>query len=108
MRTETVTRLRATATTTNPYSTETVPDWTQAPAELPLETLAPAEPRPSGEPVQDARNAVVSGYTLYLRTDADVSAQDRMRVRGGTYQVLGDPADWLGAGLVVQVERVEG
>lgn len=106
MQTETVTRLRA-GTTSDPYSGEPVEDW-DSPSELTIVTLAPAEPRPSGEPVQDARNAVVSGFTLYLPETTDVTAYDRMRVRGGVYRVLGDPAVWLGAGLVVQVGRTEG
>lgn len=110
---ETVVRLRATATKLDAYSNEQVPDWSQPPAELPLETLAPAEPRPSDEPsrdepVLDARNAVVSGWTLYLPIGADVTAYDRMRVRGVVYPVLGQPADWLGAGIVVQCARTEG
>jgi head-tail adaptor len=106
MLTEMVTRLRAT-TTTDPYSNEDSPDWS-TPSELNIVTLAPAEPRPSQEPVQDARNAVTSGFTLYLPEDADVTARDRMRVRGRVYDVLGDPAGWLGAGLVVQVGATEG
>lgn len=106
MQTETVVRLRA-GTTTDPYSGEDVPDWGN-PTEHPITTLAPAEPRPSGEPLQDARNQVTSGWTLYLPAGEDVTARDRMRVRGVVHNVLGDPADWLGAGLVVQVERVEG
>lgn len=107
METETVTRLRA-AAAADPYSGETIGlDWT-TPDELTLTTLAPAEPRPSTEPVQEARNAVVSGYTLYLPESADVTAADRMRVRGTDYPVIGDPAVWLGAGLVVQCSLVEG
>ena len=107
MQTETVARLRGTPII-DPYSSEeTGTDWT-TPDELPIETLAPAEPRPSSEPVQDARNAITSGYTLYLPEDADVTGRDRMRVRGTVYDVLGDPAGWLGAGIVVQVGRTEG
>lgn len=106
MQTETVTRLRA-GTTTDPYSNEPTEDWDTA-TELDIETLAPAEPRPSGEPLQDARNQVVSGWTLYLPEGADVVRLDRMRVRGVVYSVLGDPASWRGAGLVVQTERSEG
>lgn len=105
--TETVTRVRA-AAATDPYSTEdTDPDWDDT-TSLNITTLAPAEPRPSSEPVESARNAVVSGYTLYLPTGSDVTAQDRMIVRGETFPVLGDPASWLGAGIVVQVGRTEG
>ena len=107
MQTETVTRLRATALA-NPYSAESDETSWDNPDELAITTLAPAEPRPSSEPVQDARNAVTSGFTLYLPEDSDVTARDRMRVRGRVYDVLGDPAGWLGAGLVVQVGATEG
>lgn len=106
METETVTRLRA-GTVADPYSGEESLDW-ETSTEMDIRTLAPAEPRPSDEPVQDARNAVTSGFTLYLPETADVTAVDRMVVRENTYDVLGDPAGWLGAGLVVQVGRVEG
>lgn len=102
-----MTRLRG-VPVLDPYSgKQTDLDW-DAPAQLPLQTLAPAEPRPSSEPVQDARNAVVSGWTLYLSPGADVTAVDRMDVRGRVYQVLGDPAAWADAGLVVQVGLTEG
>lgn len=106
MLTETVTRLRA-GTVTDPYSGVAVPDWT-TPASADITTLAPAEPRPSDEPVQNARNAVVSGWTLYLPESADVTAADRVRVRGVVHSVLGAPASWRGAGLVVQCGLVEG
>lgn len=106
MESETVVRLRAT-TTADPYSGEQIADWS-TPSELPIETLAPAEPRPSQEPVQEARNAVTSGWTLYLPAGSDVTAQDRMRVRGRVYPVLGQPADWSGEGLVVQCAETEG
>jgi hypothetical protein len=99
MQTETVTRLRA-GTTTDEYH-NTLEDWS-SPGELDIVTLAPAEPRPSNEPVQDSRNAVVSGWTLYLPEGSDVTALDRMRVRGVVYPVQGDPAAWMGAGMVVQ------
>lgn len=106
MLTETVTRLRA-GTATDPYSNDAAEDWA-TPTEADVTTLAPAEPRPSGEPVQDARNAVTSGWTLYLPEDFDITARDRVRVRGDVYKVLGRPASWLGAGLVVQCDLVEG
>lgn len=115
MDTETVTRLRA-GTVLDTYSNEPAlawelddgQTWETEPSEADIVTLAPAEPRPSGEPLQDARNQVVSGWTLYLPEGSDVTRLDRMRVRGVVHNVLGDPADWLGAGLVVQVERSEG
>lgn len=108
MNAETVVRLRAGDTKLNPYSNEQEPDWTVAMLEQPMVTLAPAEPRPSEEPVEQLRNAVTSGWTLYLARCEDVTAHDRMRVRGEVYQVLGDPSDWLGAGIVVQVGRTAG
>lgn len=107
METETVVRLRPGPGGTDPYSGDPVTSW-QTPTERPMTTLAPAEPRPSGEPVQDARNAVTSGFTLYLSESEDVTAGDRFRVRGDVYDVLGKPARWSGAGLVVQVDRTEG
>lgn len=108
MQTETVVRIRA-GVEIDPYSGEpTGEDWSpDAVAELPIVTLAPAEPRPSSEPVQDARNAVTSGWTLYLPT-ADVTSRDRMRVRDVTYHILGEPSDWMGAGIVVQCSLTEG
>jgi hypothetical protein len=107
VRGETVTRLRATAVE-DPYADEdTAEDWS-TPAETALTTLVPAEPRPSQEPVQDARNAITSGFTLYLPQGSDVTAHDRMRVRGVVYDVLGEPSVWSGAGMVVQVGRTEG
>lgn len=108
---ETVTRLRA-GIATDPYSGEPVHSWT-TPARLPINGVA-VEPRPSGEPVQDARNAVMSGFTLYMPRGADVTPADRVEVRGQVYAVLGEPADWRSPytgwapGVVVQVERVAG
>lgn len=70
------------------------------------------EPRPSSEPVQDARNAVVSGWTLYFPAGSTVTPANKVRVRGIVHDVLGEPADWrLGSwrpGLVVQCARTEG
>jgi hypothetical protein len=93
-------------TTTDPYSQETVEDW-DSPTERDVVTTAPLEPRPSDEPVQDARNAVISGWTLYLPPGDPITRFDRVRVRGEVYPVQGDPADW-GAGTVVQAFRQEG
>lgn len=108
MQGETVVRIRAGGTRTNPYSQALELDWKLPTNDEPMNTLAPAEPRPSEEPVESLRNAVVSGYTLYLAAGEDVTARDRMRVRGEVYEVLGDPAGWLGGGIVVQVGRTEG
>ena len=70
------------------------------------------EPRPSGEPRQDARNAVVSGFTVYMPPGTEIGPQNRLRARGGTFSVLGEPAVWRFGewepGIVVQCERTEG
>jgi hypothetical protein len=110
---ETVTVLTA-DTTLDPYSNENVPDWTKPPAtSTPVSGVA-VEPRPSGEPLQDARNQVTSGFTLYFPAGTAITAQNRVTVRGTTYGVLGEPAVWKSPftgwapGVVVQVERTEG
>jgi len=94
-------------TTTNPYSDEPVPSWDD-PVARDVLTLAPPEPRPSDEPVQDARNAVTSGWTLYLPPGDPITATNRVRVRGIDYPVQGPPQDWGPAGVVVQAYRTEG
>lgn len=90
----------------DPYSEDVTEDWNN-PTERDVTTIAPLEPRPSDEPVQDARNAVTSGWTLYLPAGDPISRRDRVRVRGSVYPVQGEPADW-GVGVVVQVFGTEG
>lgn len=106
MRGETIVVLSA-GTVADPYSGETSEDWSNA-TERTVTTIAPAEPRPSQEPTQEARNALVSGWTLYLPAGDPITAANRVRVRGEEYPVQGQPADWLGAGVVVQAFRTEG
>lgn len=106
MDTEVVQVLTA-GTRVDPYSGEQGPTW-DAPVARDVVTLAPAEPRPSDEPVQDARNAVVNGWTLYLPSGDPITAADRVVVRGEEYPVMGRPQDWAGAGVVVQAYRTEG
>lgn len=97
----------------NPYGGNVV-DWDSA-TEVTVPNVL-VEPRPSGEPAQDARNAVTSGFTLYFTGPLPVglvlTSAQRIRVRGVEYDVIGDPADWrLGSwepGLVVQVEKISG
>ena len=103
---ETIQRIRA-VPILDPYSGEaTGSTWVGAP-EIPIEFVA-VEPRPSTEPTEDARNAVMSGYTLYPPAGSDVTLADRVRVRGVVYEVEGDPADWVNPftgdnpGMVIQ------
>lgn len=107
---ETVTRLRPT-TTTDGYG-DTVTDWS-SPTSL---TLTPygVEPVSSSED-NDGRQAVITGFRLYWINEwPDVAPTDRMTVRGTTWEVDGEPADWqppggltLG-GLVVALKAVTG
>lgn len=98
---------------TDPYSGESVDDWTKPPASVDVPDVL-CEPRPAGEPVQDARNAVTSGWTLYCQTVPNPlpTAKNRVRVRGVVYEVDGEPADWrMGGwrpGVVVQAKVTEG
>ena len=107
---ETVTVLTGTPVT-DPYSGETTGISWDTPTEVDVDNVL-CEPRPSSEPVQDARNAVVSGFTLYLPAGTAITSANRVRVRGTVFEVKGEPADWrLGSwrpGLVVQVGTVTG
>ena len=100
-------------TRTDPYSQTTVLDWTQTPDSVDLPDVL-CEPRPQGEPIQDARNSVVSGWTLYCQTVPATmpTSQNRVRVRGVDYEIDGEPADWqMGTwhpGLVIQAWKKAG
>jgi len=95
----------------DPYSGETTgTSWT-TPTQVSVDNVL-CEPRPSSEPVQDARNAVTSGFTLYMPAGTVITPANRVRVRGLDYDVLGEASDWrLGSwrpGLVVQTSRTAG
>ena len=97
----------------DPYSQDLVQSWEWTPTEVDVAGCA-VEPRPSSEPSQEARNATVSGFTLYMPAGTVIGPQNRVRVRGGTYEVLGEKAEWVSPftgwapGVVVQVQRVDG
>lgn len=99
--------------TTDPYSGVKVDDWSKTPTSKDLENVL-CEPRPVGEPVQDARNAVTSGWTLYCQIIPNPlpTPQQRVKVRGVVYEIDGEPADWrLGSwhpGVVIQAKKIEG
>jgi hypothetical protein len=95
-------------TVMDPFSLEEIDDWALTPAARDVYTLAPAEPRPSDEPSQDARNSVTKGWTLYLPPGDPINRRNRVRVRGVVYPVQGQPADWARAGVVVQCFSTEG
>lgn len=99
------------SSTTDAYN-NTVEDWA-TPTETAVADVA-VEPRPSTEDNRDARNAVTSGFTLYMPAGSVVTAKNRIRVRGDDYAVDGEPAEWRNPftgwepGLVVQTKRMEG
>lgn len=98
--------------TVDPYSGEDGPvSWTNPTVVVIHDVLC--EPRPSGEPAQEGRNAVTSGFTCYFQVVPAVvpSPANRLRVRGVDYEVLGEPADWRSGsfrGLVIQTELTTG
>ena len=97
----------------DPYSGATTGTSWATPTQVSVPNVL-CEPRPSGEPVQDARNSVTSGYTLYIRKRPVmpiIAPTNRIRVRGIDHDVLGEVADWhLGqfGGLGIQVQRTAG
>ena len=109
---ETVT-IQTAATIHDPYSDTDVPSWDVPPTETTVTGVA-VEPRPSTEQLEAGRNATVDGYTLYFPSGTAINAQNRVVVRGGTFDVLGDAAVWASPftgwspGVVVQVTRTAG
>lgn len=107
---ETVIRQRAT-TTTDRYN-NSVPDWT-TPETVTL-TARGVEPTSSTEDDRDGRQAVITGYRVYLDSGADVLPSDRVVLRGVTYEVNGTPADWRSpwgtnvGGVVVALKKFTG
>lgn len=107
--TETVTRLRA-ATAVDPYSGDPAEDWTIPTSVTFTRCLVWAGG--SVEPRSADRQAVEVDIRVALPAGADVTARDRLIVRGKTYQVVGEPFDWrMGGyqpGTVAGANRVEG
>ena len=62
----------------------------------------------------DGRQAVITGFRVYLAAGSDVLPGDRMVLRGDTYDVTGLPADWRSpagsnvGGLVVALKAATG
>lgn len=106
---ETVTRQRP-SSSTDVYN-NTVDDWT-TPTETVL-TVRGVEPVSSSED-NDGRQAVITGYRVYLDSAVDVLSGDRVVMRGDTYEVDGAPADWRSprdsgvGGVVVALKKFTG
>lgn len=109
---ETITRLRATAVT-DPYSGQpTGSDWS-SPSSLDIPGCG-FNPGQSSEPLQEARNAIQTQPEVYAPTGSDILSGDRVVVRGKTYDVDGEPADWRSPftgwapGMVIALKRTDG
>lgn len=51
-------------------------------------------PRYSTEPTERGRQGVIVGLTVYAPAGSDILSTDSLTVRGGTYVVDGEPAQW--------------
>jgi len=105
---ESVVRIRPTASAPDRYGNPTTTD-----TETTL-TGAAFDPGGSREPVEVGRASVVTTPKLYFQSTPDLTSSDRVRVRGLTYTVEGNPAVWISpftnvtAGLVVELKAVAG
>jgi len=104
---ETVTRLRG-VPVLDPYSGDvTGLEWPDTPIDpLPIEGCLVADGG-SLEPLRDARNSVESDFDVIAPTGSDVTAFDRLVIRGLTCQVVGRPFDWA-KGMTIQAKITEG
>lgn len=71
------------------------------------------DPGGSYEPFYTGREKVITQPTLYAPYSLTVSAQDRIIIRGKTYEVAGDPAYWetpsgKEIGVTVPLKKVDG
>ncbi|MFG3710888.1 hypothetical protein [Micromonospora sp. NPDC047730] len=64
-------------------------------------------PGPSAE-IVDGANQVRTDGTVYAPAGADVRPDDKVKVRGVIYEVVGRPQDWGRAGVVVVLREVTG
>lgn len=107
---ETIVRIRAEETGEDRYHNP-VYDWDGA-DRLDI-TGCSVSPRTEGEDTTRGREGVVIGFAVRVRRTVDVVATDRVEVRGETYQVDGEPADWRSPhtnrrGTEILLRRVEG
>lgn len=88
---ETVQVLRA-GSKVDPFSGETTADW-----DHPVSTPFPRAAVASGESMEQwlvGRSPVDTVYTVFLPYGSDVTYEDRVVVRGETFDVNGDVAHW--------------
>jgi hypothetical protein len=106
-------RFYAPGNRTDPYSGETVADDWNNPQQT-LMALCGVEPVGSDEPPDTARQAVITGFRLYVDSMDSISPDWRASVRGTMMQIKGFPAQWVNpftgwvAGQVMAVEVING
>lgn len=88
---ETVT-VQTPGTVTDPYSGEPTTSWDTF-TEFDVDGCGVADGG-SLEPLQDARNAVDSDFDVIMPPDAEVSAQNRLVIRGLVCEISGRPFAW--------------
>lgn len=109
---ETVTRKRA-GVSTDPYSTETVADWSLDTIDIAFTGCAVWQEQ-STEPVAVRRDEVITWTWVAFQPGADVTATDRLLIRGELYDIFGDPFDWRSPltgwnpGKVAKCRKVDG
>ncbi len=109
---ESVTRQRA-ATSVDPYTSESRPDWTKTPVSVTITGCA-FDPGGSTEAVDIGRAPVTTSPRLFAPVGSDIKSGDRIVARGATFEVDGNPADWRSPftgwnpGIVVGLQLVEG
>ena len=109
---ETVIRQRA-SQVTDPYSgTTSGLSWAN-PSTVSISGCA-FDPGSSGEVLDLARNVTTTQPKVYAPAGSDIKAADRLVVRGVTYEVDGNVAEWRSPftgwepGIVVPLKRSEG
>jgi hypothetical protein len=104
---ETVTILRAGASTEDRYGNST--PGADVRTDVPGCLVAP---RLQGDATEGGRQGVIIGATIYLPTGTDIQSSDRLEVRGVEHVIEGEPGLWNGApgrwDTEVATRRVEG
>lgn len=78
-----------------------------------LTVVAKVAPNNPSEPVEVGRNAVITGGTVYIRTltELDISSEDRVSIRGVTYEIDGEVGLWrrrFGLGYQFAFKKLRG
>jgi hypothetical protein len=90
------TAVRVRAGTRTDRGGNTVADWSPAAVSRLTVMMLNIQPNSQAESVDEARNAVVTGYRVQSAegTRPDITAADRIEWRGEMYEVDGDVAEW--------------